>query len=156
MKCILVATDGSSASAAAELEAVRLCADTGAELLVVHVWQEPGTWLGEPYYGRALERAQREARDVLARPIELADEAGVHATSELVVGRPPLALAELAETRDVDLVVVGAHRFGGLARFLLGSVSRAVLMDCSRPVLVVKEGTPIPELVAGRHAALAG
>jgi nucleotide-binding universal stress UspA family protein len=144
MRRILVATDGSPCSAAAEEEAVKLCVETGAELLVVHVWREPGAWLGEPNYSRALEHGQLESREVLVRPLELADAAGIRASSELLSGDAAAAIVELAESHAVDLVVVGAHR-GGLSRMLLGSVSRAVLQHSSRPVLVVKEGTALTE-----------
>ena len=144
MRRILVATDGSPGSAAAEAEAVKLCVETGAELVVVHVWREPGPWLGEPYYSRELAQGRLESRQLLVRPLELAVAAGIRVSSELLSGEPVAAVVEIAEGRDVDLVVVGAHH-GGLSRMLLGSVSRGVLQHSSRPVLVVKEGIAVTE-----------
>jgi nucleotide-binding universal stress UspA family protein len=40
---------------------------------------------------------------------------------------------------DPDLIIVGARGLGGIARFLLGSVSEEVLRQARCPVLIVKE-----------------
>lgn len=156
MKRILVATDGSTASAAAEQEAVRLCQETGAELVIVHSWEPVHNWIGEPHYKEAVSKALRDARDTLDRPLGLADEAGIRVSTELLEGAAGHVICEVAETHDADLIVVGARRYGVVLRFFLGSVSRAVLQRSSRPVLVVKEGTPVPAVdeVEEREAAL--
>jgi nucleotide-binding universal stress UspA family protein len=150
MKRILVATDGSAASASAEEAAVELCAQNGAELVVVRCWRAPGDWLGEPFYQHAVERELHAARAALDRPLRLARAAGVPARAELVEGPTAKGIVEVADARRADLIVVGAHAGGAVERLFIGSVSHAVLRHAHVPVLVVKDGWFVPD-----HAALA-
>jgi nucleotide-binding universal stress UspA family protein len=53
-------------------------------------------------------------------------------------GDPAREIVRSAHTRDVDLVVVGARGLGTLGRFLLGSVSEAVLHHMDRPVAIIR------------------
>jgi len=140
MKKILVATDGSPASAAAEAEAIDLCVEHGAELVVVHCWHAPGEWLGQPYYQHAVARELAAARAVLARPLALAETWSVPVDAELVEGSAAEHILEVAESHAVDLVVVGARGTNPLERLFVGSVSSAVVRHAAVPVLVVKEG----------------
>src|SRR3954454_14442365 len=140
MKKILVATDGSPASAGAEAAAIDLCVEHGAELVVVHCWRAPGEWLGEPYYQHAVARELAIARAALSRPLALAELRDVMVETALVEGSPAEHILEVAATHGVDLVVVGARGTNPLERLFVGSVSTAVLRLATIPVLVVKEG----------------
>src|SRR4051812_5136744 len=140
MKKILVATDGSPASAAAEAAAVDLCVEHGAELVVVHCWHAPGEWLGQPYYQHAVARELAAARGVFTRPLALAELHDVPVEAELVEGAAVEHILDVAETHGVDLVVMGARGTNPLQRLFVGSVSTAGLRLAAVPVLVVKEG----------------
>jgi nucleotide-binding universal stress UspA family protein len=51
----------------------------------------------------------------------------------------------VADAKAADLIVVGSRGLGPVRAALLGSVSRGVLGDAGRPVLIVKAArTPIP------------
>ena len=63
----------------------------------------------------------------------------VHVTSRTVRGLPREALTRLGE--QMDLIVVGAHQHGRIARALLGSVSVAVVESATCPVAVVPVST---------------
>lgn len=51
---------------------------------------------------------------------------------------PADAILELAETGDVDLIALGTHGRGGVARALLGSVADKVVRGARCPVLLVR------------------
>jgi nucleotide-binding universal stress UspA family protein len=58
-----------------------------------------------------------------------------------------------ADTHDVDVIVVGSRGQGAVAATLLGSVSRAVLREARRPVVVVRAGALVH--ATGPHATTA-
>ena len=135
MKQILVATDGSANGRHALDEAVELAAAAGANLTVVYVRHAQLPVLGEPVYQRSLSADLRQANEAVAIATGVAHTAGVEAEGEVLEGDPAKQILELARLRDVDLIVVGSR--GRVPRRpLLGSVSRDVLHDADRPVLV--------------------
>lgn len=144
MKKILVATDGSPGSAAAEAAAIDLCVEHGAELVVVHCWRAPGDWLGEPYYRHAVARELHAARGAVARALGFAETWRIPAEADLVDAPAAKGIVDAAAAHGVDLIVVGAHDHGSVERMFVGSVSAGVLRHAHAPVLVVKEGLMAP------------
>jgi nucleotide-binding universal stress UspA family protein len=53
-------------------------------------------------------------------------------------GQPGESIVSAAQAEDADLVVVGSHGRGVVARILLGSVSDHVVRHAPCPVLVVR------------------
>jgi len=127
MNTILVATDGSREGRAAVEAAVELARDEGARLVCVHV-VSPLDFAPHPNGAGAASplRVPRIEEDaVLVEALELADDAGVGAQAELLVGYPPRQILKLADEAGVDMIV--------------GSTSREVLTRPHRPVLVVRQ-----------------
>lgn len=69
---------------------------------------------------------------------EQAEQQGVRAHTRLLKGDPVDEIVAYADLIDADLIVVGSRGHGALASALLGSVSRGVLREARRPVLVVR------------------
>jgi len=146
MKRILVATDGSRSSTEAVAFGIELAAEHKTELIFVHVVPlmdvVPVTGFGG--IGGALPHDVSEHdRTLLEEAAASAAEHEIVATTTLLRGDPVGEIAAFAEAHDVDLIVVGSRGHGTLASALLGSVSRGVLADAKRPVLIVR-AAPVP------------
>ena len=158
MKTILLATDGSPSAENATDEAIELAAATGWPLRVVTVWNMPVvTGYGYAPYPlpRELADAEREhAHDVAAAAVAKAGDAGLDATFELRTGLPADEICAAAKETAASMIVIGAHGWGAVRRFIFGSVSTHVMHTAPCPVLVVHgdetEGSqPTREVVGG-------
>ncbi len=82
-------------------------------------------------------------RDAAKQALERAAAAagpGVDVDCRTIEG-PPVATL-VAETRDLDLLVVGSRAYGPLRRVVLGTVAGAVVRDAACPVLAIPRGIP--------------
>jgi nucleotide-binding universal stress UspA family protein len=131
---IVAAVDDSAAGRAAVGEAVRLGVELGAPIVFVHVRRGPAGLLGEPVYQRRLTRAMARARRVLDRALATAAGAGVHAEAEILEGSPRRRIPEFARDRGARLIVIGSRE-----RKLWPGVSRAVVREAERPVVVARD-----------------
>ena len=151
MDKIVIATDGSAASAEALEFGLELAADEDATALLVHVAPLvdvlPVAGLGTttPAVPHELSEADRAPLDEAE---QAAKHAGVRVTTHLLVGDPAHEIAAYADSQDADMIVVGSRGHGAIASALLGSVSRGVLRGSKRPVLVVR-GRAATETEAG-------
>jgi nucleotide-binding universal stress UspA family protein len=64
--------------------------------------------------------------------------------TKIVEGTPKSAILEEAERYGADLIMVGAHGFGAVARLLLGSVSQALALHAPCSVEIVRSA-PCPK-----------
>jgi nucleotide-binding universal stress UspA family protein len=59
--------------------------------------------------------------------------------ARVVIGASPAStIATVADEEAVDVVAIGSHGRGGLARLVLGSVATGVLQRSKVPVLIVR------------------
>jgi nucleotide-binding universal stress UspA family protein len=90
-------------------------------------------------YARDVELAREAARGLAERTADRLRSAGMAAVPHLLEGDPADRIVEFAGTQPRSLVVVGTRGHGGLARLILGSVARNVLLHAPGSVLVVRE-----------------
>ena len=158
MNKILVATDGSDSAAEAMEFGIELAAEHEAELILVHVVPAldvvPTSGFG---IGAAFpHEPSREDRQLLEDAAARAEEHDVVATTVLLTGDTVDEIVTYADSHDVDLTVVGSRGRGSIATALLGSVSRGVLAESKRPVLVVRGRASIAHPAGVRRAAGVG
>jgi nucleotide-binding universal stress UspA family protein len=65
--------------------------------------------------------------------------AGVDTRIEVCYGLPVQQLLACARAPEVDLVVLCSHGRSGFARWVLGSVAHALVHQCTRPLLVLRQ-----------------
>jgi nucleotide-binding universal stress UspA family protein len=138
-KRIMVAVDGSEGGNAAIEEAVALAQRMDAALSFVYVRKSQSSALGHPYYERHLSHELRKGREVIAEATRAAAAAGIESDGDVLEGDVADEIVSLADSRDIDLIVVGSRGHGALAGALLGSVSREVVQHADVPVLVAKQ-----------------
>jgi nucleotide-binding universal stress UspA family protein/MFS family permease len=140
---VLFAYDGSRLAKAAIAEAGRQLS-AGREALVLTVWRtfnvgfipEPGAEFDAACADAVGEAAEQTA----AHGAELAEAAGFSAQPLALQGTPAgKALNEAANDHDASLIVLGAHRRGGLGGLVAGSVAAEVAAHSQRPVMIVHD-----------------
>jgi len=131
---IVTGTDGSSTAAAAVAWAVAEAVRRRVPLTIVHAAPPPVVASAVP--GAAVPYTDETARAFLADVVtETRAAAGGDVEGALSWQQPAAALLDAAGS--ADLLVVGAHGDGALARFLLGSTTTAVVQRSRCPVVVI-------------------
>jgi nucleotide-binding universal stress UspA family protein len=139
MATILIATDGSPEARDAVDYGIELAAAQHARAIFLHVIP-PVDWtrldrgsVVKPVPERMRLASANELEDAVAT----AAERGVDAVPEIVAGNPADEIVAYADSVGADLTVLGSRGRGPITGTLLGSVSREVLRESRRPVLVV-------------------
>ncbi|MBV0925591.1 universal stress protein [Halomicroarcula limicola] len=140
---IVVPTDGSEVADAAVSAAITLADRFDAHLHAIHVLE-----MGELPPGVEDDDADQFASvgsEATTAAAERAAEAGVEATTSVIVGGVPIhrGILDYADDHDVDCIVMGTYGRTGLDRFVLGSVAERTLREASVPVLTVHEETTL-------------
>jgi nucleotide-binding universal stress UspA family protein len=134
---ILVAIDGGEQSTWATDAAAALAEQLGASLAFVHVISRPlayPTELGFVDVGDIAD-LQLRAQNLLRLARDRADR--IPSDQILREGVPAQEILAAALQWKADLIVVGSHNRGRLARIVLGSTAEAVLHKAQCPVLVM-------------------
>lgn len=134
-RILVVGYDGSDEARAAFAVAINR-SQPWDTITVVHAIAPASSWLGAPYYERAVVETQETADGVLDQLRPIAEQTDTQVEFEVLEGPPADVLIRVAAVRDADEIVVGSRGLGRL-RAALGSVSQALLRDAARPVLVV-------------------
>jgi nucleotide-binding universal stress UspA family protein len=144
-KHILIATDGSKFAQSALVEGLELAKQLSAKVSVLTV-TEPW-WSGASGYfiptqsvRQAYEKlAEDGAAKITSFANETAKQQGITCSVLHIKDRHPVdGIIEGAKENGCDLIVVGSRGHRALERFLLGSVTTAVVAQSPVPVLVCR------------------
>jgi nucleotide-binding universal stress UspA family protein len=146
-KKILVALDGSSVSENALHVAVDEARIREAELHALYVVRhvvthtmlyESDTASPEGSVKNYNEIMENEAKKVLGHAEEVASDEGVPVITHFMIGDPREIIVDFSEEMEADLIIVGSSGKSSLDRFLLGSVSSAVVEHSAVTTIVVR------------------
>jgi nucleotide-binding universal stress UspA family protein len=144
LKQVLVATDFSEPSEAAFVYGRALARQFGATLHVVHVVDQlaarvMGLHDAVTQLGHLQMEAEAAARTRLDLLLSEEDRTQLGATATVLTSTSASdSILGYARDSGVDLIVVGTHGRGGVARLVMGSVAERVVRSAPCPVLTVR------------------
>lgn len=149
IKTILVPTDGSGHAKDAVTLAADLSQKYGAKIIVLHVMKELGSERipDELRAYQEIEHVEVTERDLLksvaneivGAAAALAREKNAAEIETLIeLGDPAAAILKAADSRNVDLIVMGSRGLSDLKGLLVGSVSHKVSQLSACACLMVK------------------
>jgi nucleotide-binding universal stress UspA family protein len=141
---IVLATDGSDYSAAAEAAALEMARRCDARLLVTRVV------LTNPEYEALVpdrvQQAEKEAQKQIDAVAAKAKAEGVRAETVLRQGADPYhEVVRVADEKHADVIVIGRRTRSDLARLMVGDSTAKVIGLATCSVLVVPRGARMPE-----------
>lgn len=140
-KSIVVAVDGSKEAEYAFKKSIEIVKrNANAKLNLVNVIDTRSFAAIEAYDRSIAERAQQFSEELLEGYKKQAEEAGVQNVNVVIeYGSPKTIITkELSKLVDADLIVCGATGLNAVERFLIGSVSEAIVRSSKCDVLVVR------------------
>jgi nucleotide-binding universal stress UspA family protein len=142
---ILVPTDMSVHADKAVKQAIDIARQFNAELFLLHVIQDPvqqctvdyciSEGLVSQLQSELMESARKGIRQQVAKFPEASD---LTITTDVKTGVPHDQILQEELERGIDLVVISSLGTTGLAKYLIGSVARHVLLGSTCSVLLVK------------------
>lgn len=153
-KKILVPLDGSELAEGSLPLAQEIARRSGATLHLLHVAQDAPMPLPEFRYGTpnpysfiGLTRAYRsEAKLYLEGLVTVLEKDGVTAVYRLAEGDVANAILDVAGD-GFDLLIMTTHGYGGMSKWLLGSVAEKVVGHAACPVLLVRGQRPLSKIL---------
>ena len=145
---ILLAIDGSAQSEQALQEVVRRPWPEGSHIKAVTVYDPPPHFTPEVWgmtsrdtYTMARGHLQKSAEEIVDKAHSFLSsglDKSIHLTTEVLEGEPRKAILDTADSWGADLIIVGAQGHGAVSRFLLGSVSSALVHHAKCSVEIVR------------------
>lgn len=125
-KKVLIATDGSRHSMTAASEGVGIARRLGSSIIVL-------SCTGNSYGGEELSEAISNI-EIVCKMAE-----GIPVETLTPVGRPYETIVETADSKGVDLIVIGSYGKTGIRELLMGSTTEKVISHAGCAVLVVSD-----------------
>jgi nucleotide-binding universal stress UspA family protein len=137
---ILAAVDGSQEAEWAFNKACIIAKNDNAKLILAHIIDTRNYPNIEEYDTTIRERSETSANNLVKKYKEQAEAAGIaNIETEIVFGSPKAKLSkELPKKHNVDLIVCGSTGLNTVERFLIGSVSAAIVRHSRCDVAIVR------------------
>lgn len=133
---ILLATDGSECSDVATQFLTRFKLAPEDRIIISHVVSEVP--YEDEYHAQIKRVIRRVAPKILGNASDILKGVKANVSVAEIEGYPDSTIVESAVASGADLIVMGARGVKGVKFFILGSVTRAVVNNSPKPVLVVK------------------
>ena len=140
-KNIVVAVDGSKEAEYAFRKSLDVARrNEGSTLHLVNVIDTRSFAAVEAYDSTIAERASQHSQELLNGYKQQADEAGITNVNIVIeYGSPKnIITKELSKVVEADLIICGATGLNAVERFLIGSVSEAIVRSAKCDVLVIR------------------
>ena len=142
----MAAIDGSEPSKRALNYAIEIAEERKSELVIVtavpkaHVTAFPVEGFSPLYMEQYEEDLNHTYSRILAEAMETvkSKHPDLKVSKRLLDGRVGDAIVDASKEEGVDLIVMGCRGLSGISGFVLGSVSRHVVENCTKPILIVK------------------
>src|SRR5437660_12258183 len=143
LRRILIPIDFSPHSEQALKYGVALAEKFGAELFLIHAFQDVSIYQTEVVSGAPpimppVEQLTASARGEMQRLVQEKSLQRFGAHTDIVEGAAVEEIVDYAKEKDIDLIVMGTHGRGWLAHVLMGSVAEKVVRKAPCPVLTVR------------------
>ena len=136
---ILLATDGSEYSNGAAKFLTNLNFSSDDEITVLHVISDvPFKEDVESYYSSLKQIKKEIAPKIIESTLRLLKSVNAKNSPMAIDGYPDQGIIDVAEDLNVDMIVMGARGLKGIKALLIGSVTRSVAINSSKPVLIIK------------------
>lgn len=141
---ILLAIDDSRFSQAAIETVIEQARPHDTDVRILHVVESPPLLVAremggyDPALETALESQKQNAEALVRKAAELLRARGIKVAAALEMGDPKSKILDVAEEWRADLIVLGSHGRRGFERFLMGSVSDAVVRHAKCSVQIVR------------------
>jgi universal stress protein A len=142
-KKILCPTDFSDPAEKALKAAAGLALDYSSELLVVNVVEPIPTISAADtfplnYLRQYLTEAENASKKRLKELVTKVVPAKIKVRPLVLTGQAAIQIVDLADKKEVDLIVIATQGQTGLKRWVFGSVAEKVIKLTSRPVLIIQ------------------
>jgi nucleotide-binding universal stress UspA family protein len=141
---ILLAIDGSKFSDAAVQAVITQAHPKNTEVHVLHVVEPPNLLISremggfDPALEAVWESENKHAKVLVEKTTETLRSHELKVSSAVEPGDPKSVIIDVSKKWHADLIVIGSHGRTGLDRFLMGSVSEAIVRHAHCSVEVVR------------------
>ncbi len=140
-KTVLVPVDG-SATCDCIFEKIRSFGQVyGSKFILLNVYGLPTLAEYNNYPSYPVENAfdaESHSKQVLARVLEKLGPVDFEVETLSEAGNPAGVILDVADQKEVDLILMCTHGMSAMKRFMLGSVTNKVVHHAKQPVLVMR------------------